>query len=330
FASFSVVQAGNLPTGVLDLDSLMFEFRGQLERKVQGLFENYIATTNGPRTIFTSSENIECAHQTISKGRSLVVLEYHSELKSSELIERSRYTDCFGSTGLNEMVITKGKDLRPLNQAELQSGRRHFELSKNESEKRYVLTNDNNEELVSLLAYRQDGNLRAFIRLRGNRFLDMVREIEDNRERYIYTLSGYDIEYKTSYASWRSRMNMPVTTYSALRLKADSNDFVHYLNSDNQPISLQEFQAELGRYAIEGGLKMVGQFVEYHLYTFPSTDFSRSSVQKNRFLEELNLAYIQLLNNTDINLVTNFIRATIDAIAQGLIRVEDHRPKIEQ
>ncbi|MBI2520443.1 MAG: hypothetical protein HYV97_08490 [Bdellovibrio sp.] len=328
-AFHSGVQAGNVPTGVLDLDSLMFEFRGKLERKIQGLFENYIATSNRSQTIFSSSEQVECSHQMIAKGRPLAVIEYHFEVKPDELVERLRYTDCFRTTGLNEMIITKGQNLRALNQAELRSGRRSFELSSNEIEKRYVLTNDNNEELVSLMVYRQNNNLRAFIRLRGSRFLDMARELEEERERYVYTLSGYDIEYKTAFASWHSRMNMPVTTYSALRLKSETNDIVHYLDSQNQPISMQEFQAEFGRVAVDGGLRMVGQFMEYHLYTFPPTDFSRSTVQKNRFIEELNLAYIQLLNNTDLNLVTNFIRAIIDAIAQGLIRVEDHRPKTE-
>ncbi len=323
------IKAAPFPAGVLDLDSLMFEFRGQLERKIQGLFENYIVTINNGRTVFTSSESVACAGVTISTGKSLTVFDYHAELRPNELIERLRYTDCFGATDLNEIVITKGENLRPLNQTELRSGRRSFELSKNETEKRYVLTNSNNEELVSLMVYREGNNLRAFINLRGARFLDLAREIEDTRERYIYTLSGFDIEYKTPYASWRSRVNMPITTYSALRLKSDANDIMHYLNSDNQPISLQTFQSELNTYAVAQGLKMVGSFVEYHLYFFPSTDFSLSSVQKNRFLEELNLAYIQLLNNTDINLVTNFIRAAIDAITQGLLRIEDHRPKSE-
>ncbi|HAZ13493.1 MAG: hypothetical protein A2X86_13260 [Bdellovibrionales bacterium GWA2_49_15] len=330
FLPFSpVARAESLPQGVLDLDSLMFEFRGQLERKIQGLFENYIVSTNQGRTLFSSNGHALCAKQTMPLLRTLVTYDYNYELKKGELIERLRYTDCFGATDINELIITKGNNLRPLNQAELRSGRRNFELADNESERRYLLSNSKNEELISLLAYREGNNLRASVRLRGARFLDMVRVLEEGRERYSYTLSGHDIEYKVAYSHWRSQMGMATTTYSALRLKSEDHEIVHYLDANNQPISLQEFQEWLGRHAIESGFQMVGQWLSYHLYTFPSTDFSRSNVQKNRLLEEFNLAYIQLLNNTDLNLVTNFIRAIIDAIGQGLIRFEDHRPKVE-
>jgi len=313
------------PAGIYLLDELVFEFRGELERKIKELSENYIAQEGNNTLIFTSHETVECAHSQISSGHPLAKLQYLFELKDESLIERGQYTDCFNAVTLKEITITKGSNLTPLTFEQFKKGQRPIGLKEGELQRQYILQNGEGIELFSLFTVKTSDGENTILSLLGNRFCNIRKIKQTEREAYYITYYPYSFTYSLPYQSWG--VTREFSTYkNSIVQRPNSSDF-DYLGASNQRISRQSFQNTFSNMVLGGAFNSLKQFLSYHLYTMPSTDFTSAGTQNSRMLDELRMAYIQLLSNTSINLVQNLVKNYIDAIEKGQIRIDDRRPK---
>lgn len=317
----------SLPRGIFGIDDLIKEFRGPLQIKIDELGKNYIVHKKGYFASYKSHEDINCLWQNAPGGEILAKLQMTVRESEGQLFESAYYEGCKGQGNLKEVVITRGKDLKPISEKEFFKGERNFDLKDNEDSRLYKLLAWDDVELFRLNIRRtpHGGKVAEFF-IREQRFMNMTYTFSEEQSRVIYTFYGYNIKYERRWSTWT--MNRGRDTY-ALKVVANKNHVspVTYLNSTNNLISAATFSRFFNFSVLQGTVARLADWIKWHNWIFPTTEFSSSGVQNSRFLDELRLTFTRLLSNTDLNLVRNLIQEYIKAIEDGIIRIIDNRPK---
>lgn len=324
----------NIP-GTLDIDSLVYEFRSPLERLVLGLFDNFIVQKNAGRWQFLASQEMDCSFNKAPARSVLSAIDYFlnkKELGPSqfETVERIHYRDCSGNINLTEMIVRRGSNPSIPSDSDFRRGKRRLNLDPGTTFSSYQLTNGRNEEIISVQSSNEGEGMLEMVRLFSQDFMKSILQWDSGRLYKRYTFYPFKFEYRMPYYNSTVEREIPVGSIEAWQIatttSAGPDQIVNYRSTADGFISRQQFQFKLQENAVEKGLTRIRNIIDYHMYYFPKAQFSVGRIQQNRFKEELELAQIQLLNNTDINLVRNFVRKALEAIEAGLLRIEDNRP----
>ncbi|MFT6071456.1 MAG: hypothetical protein ACJAT2_001635 [Bacteriovoracaceae bacterium] len=314
-----------LPKKAFKIDDIIKEFRGAFELKISELQRNYITHKNGRNASFKSHEDTQCGWQSAQAGDSLAKIQMSIHRDDSSLTESIFYTGCAGQLNLKEIVVTNGSDLNPISERELFEGKRKFDLLANEQSRYYSLRAWDDQEIFRLTLRRLNNGKVAEFFIRGQRFMNMTIAIEEGTTRVSYTLYPYTFKYIRPDQSWSVNRSLPTHTLTAVRnTNGASKD--QYFNSTYKEISSSSFQSYFSYSVLESSLARISTYIKWHLFVFPSTEFTSSGAQSSRFLDELRLTFTRLLSNTDINLVRNLIQSYILAIEEGVIKIIDSRP----
>jgi len=318
--------APKLPRVAFGVDDLIKEFRGPLQLKISELSKNYIVHKTGYNASYKSHTNINCLWSDIPGGEVLAKVQMNFNLSENTLSESAYYTGCKDQLNLKELVVTTGTELAPITKKQFFKGERSFDLKKNETSKLYRLLAWDDVELFRLTIRRTvNGKIAEFF-IREQRFMNATYTFSNEQSRVIYTFYGYNVSYTRKHSQWS--MNRGRASYA---LKVIANDSgvspVVYLNSDNTPIAAATFQRFFSFSVLQGTIARLADFIKWHNWIFPTTEFQATGVQNSRFLDELRLTFTRLLSNTDLNLVRNLIQEYIKSIEEGLLKVIDNRPK---
>ena len=320
-----------LPKTLLNLDDIINEFRGPLTTKMSDLSKNYIVKKregkNSIHAVYTSHDLIHCLGATANPGEPLTKLDLSIDAsKPNQLHEVAYYTGCHGNLSLKEQVFTQGKNLSAISSEDFFNGRRKFALKENETARTYRLLSGDDEELFALRIAKVAQGTTADYFIRGQRFMNIFRQFGEDESRAILTFYGFSVEYKRKYSTWGIDRVFDTWALKVIANKMPSGSVI-YLNSTNNEISRNNFQRFFGYGALNNTVQRLGDFVKYHNYFFPTTEFQNAGVQSSRFLDEMRLTFTRLLNNTEVNLVRNLIQEYIAAIESGLLKIIDTRPK---
>ncbi|MBT3236142.1 MAG: hypothetical protein HN353_09350 [Bdellovibrionales bacterium] len=333
-AIYSLASQANtsfLPRSLVTVDQLIEEFRGGLTTKVKDLSSNYIATVSSGSIIFTSHEDVGCPYRPMKSGTTLAQVRLHVEQSEGRQLEVARYFACGGKLSLIEEVVTKGKNLTPVAWGKFIQGKRTFALQKGEDFRLYRLSNSKQQELFKVIIQRMDNgkvmNMTFFIR--QAKFLTIRYQFEKSLTRAIFTSHGFKVSYHLKHSSWdidtfekdnRGFAKLVVNAYATPVGKVD-----YILNGSlmSQGAFQKFFQYTITRKTFE----KIAKFIKSHLHVFPTTSFRQAGLTNTRFLDELKLAHIRLVNNTEINMVKDTVRQYIQAIEEGTIKIDDRRPK---
>lgn len=318
--------APKLPRGIFSVDDLIKEFRGPLQTKIAELSKNYIVHKEGARASFKSHEDINCMWQNAQAGEVLAKLELNIKKTETSLNEAAYYTGCKGQLNLKEQVVTTGTDLKPISTKEFFNGERSFDLKKNEKTKLYRLLAWDDEELFKLTLRRTPRGKVAEFYIRNQRFMNATYTFTEDESSVVYTFYGYNIDYLRKHSKWRMNRNRNTYALKAFAYNRAVSPTL-FLNSTNESISSATFQRYFSFSVLQGTVSTIADFVKWHNFLFPTTEFRSTGAQNSRFLDELRMTYTRLLNNIEINLVRNLIQEYILALETGLLKVIDSRPK---
>ncbi len=324
--SLNATAAPKLPRVAFGVDDLIKEFRAPLQLKISELSKNYIVQKEGYNASYKSHTNVNCLWTNIPGGEVLAKVQLNIKKGEDTLSESAYYTGCKDQLNLKELIVTKGSDLKPISKKQFFNGERSFALKKNETSKLYRLMSWDDVELFRLTIRRTvNGKIAEFF-IREQRFMNATYNFNDDQSRVIYTFYGYNVSYSRKHSQWS--MNRGRSAYALKVIAKDSGiSPVTYLNSDNTPIAAATFQRFFSYSVLQGTIARLADFIKWHNWIFPTTEFQATGVQNSRFLDELRLTFTRLLSNTDLNLVRNLVQEYIKSIEEGLLKVIDNRPK---
>lgn len=314
-----------MPRSVLSINDIAEEFRGPLRSKISLLPENYIVDYKGQQVIMTSHETTTCLWEPLEAGSTLAKLEFFHTEKNGELIETANYGGCNGSLSLKEVIITKGKNLKPITFKQFIKGQRDFTLKDEQTDMLYRLINDEGLELFRFQQSRNAKGLNVSFFILGHNFLSMNYEYKEDLTRLVVTYKSYAAAYVRIWSAWRYVPSFPGQFSQTILAYRTPVNKVEYLNSKNSRMSQSSFQKVFNKNAVQDGFSRVSAFVKFHNFWFPSTEVAQVGGQNKELLNELRLMFTRLLNNSELNLVRNKIQEYIKAADEG--KLVDLRPK---
>ncbi len=319
----------SLPRALYTINDFVEEFRGPFRVKIEELSKNYIVRRAGNSLTFTSHEVVHCLWRKWEAGAILSRFEYFYRKEGHELTETLRYSGCGDQLSLVEKVYSFGEKVKPLNFDDFSQGKRNFELEEGVQRKVYRLENERGEELFSLYVRKiedgyRNGTLASF-HIRGQEFIRYRKVLGLKESRVIYHYEPYEVSYKRF--PWYE-MNI-AQNFTPLSLKviarSEGPDPIVYLSSQGERLSSNSFLNYINWLSIERGLSHVKNMTNFHLHWFPTTEFQSAVGQSQRLMSELKLMLTRLLNNTELNLVRNYVRELITAVESNFII--DKRPR---
>lgn|GEM_PF-687927 len=316
-----------LPQALYSIDDLVAEFRNPLRLKAEDLKKNYRAKSSNNVIVYDSHEPVTCSFQTIPANTILAKVEYFYREVEKEGLSVLRYFGCNEELSLVERFLRVGGEGGPLNFREFTEGKLSFELKKSEERYHYELQNKLGENLFSLsarwLTPSRDSSLYSFS-MRGQEFLRVRTSKTASELRVYYTFESFNVAYQyLPYFKSNVSQNHDGFTFKVL-VKEESPNIPLYLSSMDTLLSQNTFIQFFSYWAIKNGLAYVKQFVDFHLYWFPPTEFVNSGGQSQRLVNELRLNLNRILNNTNLNLVEVYLRNLIQSVEAG--QVTDRRP----
>jgi hypothetical protein len=242
------------------------------------------------------------------------------------------YQACGGFVTLVEYFHTTGDNLKESSINDVSLGKRNFDLEKNENMKIYALKNSEGVEIFRLeVSKLDDGKIATFYNLSQEfmklRFQDSQNEEEEKRVFYQFHPHHFKYKYKTYFTIEQNPFVFNPFTMSVISRKDPFSPII-YLSSSNQRVTKRTFLDYTSHRAVTKGVSLLASVLKFHIAWFPSTEVVRNVGAGQRFVTELRAMLTRLLNNTEINLVRNYIQKLIVDVEKGL--VIDKRPKEEE
>lgn len=315
----------SLPSDLLNVDTIIDQFRSSFQLKLNDLYKNFITRRSSSRTEFSATTVTKCPlGETISAQGVIAAQEYQTKFSEGQIFQQASYLGCKGSLSLKETIISKGTNLKPIPWADISGSRSFFKLKANETERFYVIHDGQQKELFKAVMTKSSASEQTDIFVLNNKVLTMNQIDGEERSeiQYIiypykisFSLYGYNINGKTEQTS----------SYRAVAYRA--NNQIYYFNSSNQLISFSEFQTALNKEITENSIGDMGLVIKAYIEEFPKTNFVQTGVKNSVVLDELRLAFTRLTNNIEIIQVKNLVQLYIEAIEKGTMSIQDNRPK---
>ncbi len=314
-----------IPASVSTIDEIVNEFRETTTNKLEELSKNFISIINGKTVGFTTSSPLRCNGLSTPPGQPISSLQYVSNLKDQELIEKAVYTGCNGAISLVEDVVTRGNELKSLEYSDFIKGKRSFDLGANENYRYYRLSNSDNEEIFKFIIERTPNGKTAEFFIVESKFLTLRYEFSVDQSKVTFKYNGYKGRYARKFATWEfDRLYDPFTN-TVIAKKVGTFVETSFYDTRGVRFTQKDFLTRVDDFLFSGPVKRIRDILDYHNYYFPSTEVVKTTGQNEVLKEELRLTYNRLQNNSELNLVKKQIQDYIEAVNLG--QIIDKRPK---
>jgi hypothetical protein len=323
------------PPGILDLHETSDIFRTQFRRKLQEMSESFIVRASPQAIVYQASKETICAQSAFSAGQSLVRINLQRKSTPTTWTDLISYEDCSQKRLLvEEMTVTNQDPAPELDVREILRGERDFSLPANASGYFYRMSNLEGTTILSITVNRTQNGWRASYAIMSQPVVNYTFQEKKTGTNLERTWMWHFPEVFLTTSNFRYRF--PISPIAQVKNIYDTNGemlqqtqyIVDAAITSQQ--ALQTYLQEKLSFADDkkfdyGRLSLARTFVGYHLQAFPSTSFVGSVGQNQRLLNELRLANIRLLGNSEINLVQQLMQSLILAIEKGLLNVDDRR-----
>ena len=312
-----------LPSSILTANEMVEEFRASFRVKLLELEKNYYALYGDRSLSYRSHEVITCQNRPFAPGSNLARLELTSKINGEERFQSMRYFGCGEKLVLQEHLQVVGGDEKPLTFNQMRKGEIALNLKAGEKKRFYRMIYGDQTELFSLSQERTPSGEFHEYRIGGQLAYQVTYTYSDEVSRVTYKYFPYSLKIQIGQSEWTTTMGFTPYTNIANAFAKPQN-YVTYFDSSNTQVSEGTFLTNFGYNVRERTLSRVGSFVRVLINEFPPTAVVNTGTQNQRLLEELRLNYTRLLNNTEPNLVRNYIQELILAAEKG--QLQDNRP----
>jgi len=324
FLFISSVQARvELPSSILTPNQIVEEFRGAFRVKLLELERNYYALYSDRSISYRSHEPVTCDNKSYPPGSNLARVELTSKQSGDDLFQSIRYFGCGEKLVMQEHLQVVGGNDKPLTFSQVRKGEISLNLKAGEKKRFYRILYGDQTELFSLSQEATPtGEFHEYKIARQLAFQITFLYSEDS-SRVTYKYFPYNLKVQIGQSEWT--MNMGFTPYTNIaNAFSQPRNYVTYFDSSNSQVSEGTFLTNFGYNIRERTLDRLGSFIRVLMNELPPTAVVSTGTQNQRLLEELRLNYTRLLNNTEPNLVRNYLQELILAAEKG--QVQDNRP----
>jgi len=309
------------PKGVPKIDDIIEGFRGTFANKIAELFSNYIIDIQGTQVNFSSHENVRCAKKYFAPRTSLTKITFtaHFNANKTELREIATYLPCRSEYELREEIITRGTNLESLPWETFITGDRTFRLRENENFREYRIIDVSGNKIFKLIIKRHKTGKRATFYFLDKQILQINYEHLADYAQIHYIFTGYQIKYKLGRSTWNWNYNFGSYPFD-IHMYHEPAGKIIYINQKQELYSQKRFLSSFESTIIEGVVKSLNGF--FTILTegiYPNTTVAQSTGANQKLINELHLAYIQVLKNTQLNLVKIKLLELIQAAKDGLL-----------
>ncbi len=310
-----------LPSLLYDINELVREFKSPYSLKLSDLKKNYRSVTRGNVVEFSSHEDVLCAFNNRPTDTVLSRLEYFHRPSGNDSVDVLRLYDCGGELRLQEELFIKGQARGPLSYDQWSEALLNPQLKEGEEHVHYKLSDGQGVILFELIGRRANASQVVYdLKINSQTFM-LIRYDESPQEsRVTYSFQGFEANYsfKNFYRKSQS------FRHGRFSFQVIANQSTTFLSSRNIPLARNTFIRYFSSWALERGVRLVKNYVDFHLYFLPPTEVVSTGSGNSRFLEEIRLNINRLLNNLNLNLLELFLRNLLQAVEDGLII--DRRP----
>lgn len=304
------------PREIPTVNDLLQEVRSPFVTKLKQLKQNFITKGKEGTHTFTSDMMTICLHQEISPNTTLSRVVYQYSLEEGRLVEEIKYYGCLDKYLFKEIITWEGEVEDIVTNNGRVFSNISFEL--NDKVKRFHYSMKDSDGIVFFEVDSRGSvdDFTATFSLMRQKFMIWQKDI-DSLVLQIYPIS---FDYRKKYFGISRNFSFEPFSFRVL----NRNDSWIFLTPSRHIMSLNNFLQFFDQSIKNRAFEIVQKINKYHLFFFPSTEFSQRSGGATRLLNEMRITLTRLLNNTDMTLVKNFIRSLIEAIEKGLII--DNRP----
>lgn len=323
FVSAKVFANVAFPDTVLTPNQLIEEFRGPLRIKILDLEKNYYALYSDNTILYRSHQNVECNGKNAAAQSNLASIQMSSSRTEDRVDQVIVYKGCQENKVLTEIHHAEGIAPELITFSMIREGQTQINLRRGENKRIYRLVYGDSTELFKYVQERNGNNETHEVRIAGELAFTATYVYGVESSRLTYKYFPYTIKVQIGGSEWSSQMGFTPYTNIVNAFKTPAN-YVTYFDSTNSQVSKGTFITNIGHNIRERTLQRVLSFVQASLREFPPTTVVSTGVQNQRLLEELRLNYTRLLNNTEINLVRQYLTDLINAAEKG--QLQDNRP----
>lgn len=319
--------AGNvtLPANILNIDTIIDQFRSPFQNKLNDLYKNFITRRSSSRTEFTTTTLTNCPMgESISANGIISAQEYQTKFSDGQIFQQANYLGCKGALSLKETIISKGNDLKPIPWADISGARTFFKLKMNETQRIYLVQDGQQKELFKAVMNRNSEGEQTDVFVLNNKVLSMNLLEAEEKSELQFVIHPYNISFSHNGYNINGRTSQTLS-YRVIGYKA--NNQVFYFSNSNSLMALSEFQTGLNKDLLENSIGDMGWVMKAYIQEFPKTDFVASGVKNSVVLDELRLSFVRLTSNTELNQVKILVQQYIEAIEKGTLVIQDNRPK---
>ncbi|GAB4421059.1 MAG: hypothetical protein OHK0056_31790 [Bacteriovoracaceae bacterium] len=327
FALFLIASAWAkvpFPETVLTPNQMIEEFRGSLRIKILDLEKNYYALYSDNTIVYRSHQNVLCNGKNAPAQSNLASLQLLTKKSEGVVDQIMKYKGCDDRVVITEIHHAEGLAPEEISFSQVREGLTQIDLKKSENKRIYRLVYNDQVELFQYVQERTaDGEFHE-ARIAGQLAFQITYVYGQDSSRLTYKYFPYNLKVQIGGSEWTS--NMEFTPYTnVVNAFKTPKDYVTYFDSTNSQVSKGTFITNFGYNIRERTLQRVLSFIQASLNEFPPTTVVNTGVQNQRLLEELRLNYTRLLNNSEMNLVRQYITDLIQAAEKG--QLQDNRPQ---
>ncbi len=319
-ASFiSQFSLASSPSGLPSFQNLIDEFRGPLEAKLRELPQNYIVDLKQREATFFLNKATSCASRSFSAKSPLASVALLSELSEdkTQLQETGIIRGCIDDTELKEFVHIRGANLKRSSFKDYLNGKIKIEPLKYDYFKYQIKFTYSDSAFFTLESIKKKDSYFIILRIFGTKFLTMsVKRYSNKESDYVISYHSYSVQRPTY------RIEVPIDSFHHIIKKRQNT--TEYFVSGNGTIAPYEFASTFRNLVVDVALGSYSGIISYVINTFPITQQVSSGGQNSRLIDELKLAFVQLLNR-DFERLKVFILQLIEAAKES--QIIDQRPK---
>ncbi len=308
-----------VPKGLPSFDSIISELRGPFEAKFLELPKNFIQDIRNNSATYVSNSDFKCNGKNIPAKEELAFIGLQSDLDEERkvLTEIGTFRGCNKGLEIREEFIYQGEDIKKTSFKKYLAGKINFSLFKYDSFKYRMKFSQSDLPFVTFESKKMDGGHFVVIKLYEQRIMTMrVKKLNDKDYDYLVTYYPYEVI--------RRFYQITVDIEQSTMLVRERDGKYFYFSSQLGQISEFDFASYFNDIIIQTALGSFSGTVKFALSGFPATQQISAGGQNSRLIDELNLAFVQLLNR-DLERIRVLLLQYIEAAKNNLII--DQRPK---
>lgn len=308
----------SVPQGMPTYSSLISELRGTVEAKFREIPKNYIQRVNGNSITYFSNKDVQCAGKTIKSKEELTYISLYSNLSDdgTQLKEVGKFRGCLRDSEITEEFFYKGEELEKNSVKDYLAGKLNLDIFNYDYFRYQIKYSISDMPFLSVEGKRDGDRHFSTIRVYRQKIMQLTTYKRDS-ENTDYVVTFYPYKIKRLFYG----VNVNIDQKSII-IKKRKKDFFYFSNS--KQISEFEFSQAFNNIIVNIGLGSLSGIVKFSVSNFPNTQQISASGQNSRLIDELRLAFTQLLNR-DLERIRILLLQYIEAAENNLLL--DQRPK---